>query len=63
MLMDRRLHRSSSPPSPPRDSIEDEETFRRRKEQWAYDADDEPATGPEGVDEHGRQLLDDYIES
>lgn len=59
MLVDRRLRQSS----PARDSSEDEDTYRRLKEQWAYDADDEPAVGPEGSDEHRRKLVDDFSDS
>ena len=60
MLVHRRLPRSSSPL---RQEHEDEDTYKRLKEQWAYDADDEPAVGPEGPDEHGRKLIDDYDET
>ena len=60
MLVDRRLRR---PPSPEPDSSEDEETRRRIRERWAYDESDEPVVGPEGHDEHGRKLVDDYSPS
>lgn len=61
MLVDRRLSR---PPKLPFDSDdEDQERYRLLKERWAYDADDEPAVGPEGQDESSRKLLDDYSTS
>jgi len=39
------------------------ECYRRLQEQWRFDADDEPPVGPEGPEEHGRKLFDDYAES
>lgn len=61
MLVDRRLPR---PLKLPMDSDEeDQETYQRLKERWAYDADDEPAVGPEGQDESSRKLIDDFSPS
>ncbi|EKM52072.1 uncharacterized protein PHACADRAFT_212666 [Phanerochaete carnosa HHB-10118-sp] len=39
------------------------EHHRRLLERWRFDADDEPLVGPEGPEEHGRKLFDDYAES
>ena len=68
MLVDRRLPR---PPVRDWDSDGDDEDvkketqerYRRIQEQWRFDVDDEPAVGPEGPEEHGRKLIDDYTES
>jgi enhancer of polycomb-like protein len=61
MLVDRRLSRS---PKLVWDSEEEgQETYRRLKERWAYDEDDEPAVGPEGQDESSRKLVDDFSHS
>ncbi|GJE91699.1 enhancer of polycomb-like domain-containing protein [Phanerochaete sordida] len=68
MMVDRRLSR---PPAVEWDSDGEDgdahqdaaERSRRLEEQWRFDADDEPAVGPEGPEEHGRKLFDDYTES
>lgn len=68
MLVDRRLSR---PPALRWDSdgedesalAESQERDRRLQEQWRFDTDDEPPAGPEGPEEHARQLVDDYAES
>ena len=39
---------------------EELEQRRRLEEIWKYDVDDLPSTGPEGVDEQDRVLVDDY---
>ncbi|GLB42746.1 putative enhancer of polycomb-like protein [Lyophyllum shimeji] len=41
-------------------SSPDEERDLRIAERWRYDADDVPAVGPEGPEEQGRVLVDDY---
>ncbi|KAL1744590.1 enhancer of polycomb-like-domain-containing protein [Schizophyllum fasciatum] len=37
-----------------------EEPDKQLEAQWAFDADDTPAVGPEGLEEQDRVLLDDY---
>ncbi|VDC03110.1 unnamed protein product [Peniophora sp. CBMAI 1063] len=42
------------------DTDERAERARRLRSQWLFDADDEPALGPDGQDEQDRVLVDEY---
>ena len=46
----------------PMDVDEDQEGERRRQmeERWKFDSDDAPPLGPDGFEEQGRTLIDDY---
>jgi enhancer of polycomb-like protein len=36
------------------------ERQKRLDERWKFDTDDAPPFGPDGTEEHDRQLIDDY---
>ncbi|KAF8621954.1 hypothetical protein AX15_007385 [Amanita polypyramis BW_CC] len=42
------------------EQVEDGEAMKRLIELWRYDADDQPAYGPQGTDEQDRVLIDDH---
>lgn len=42
------------------DDAEEAERRKTLEERWKFDVDDTPPIGPEGVEEHDRQLVDDY---
>ena len=42
------------------ENTEEDESRRRLVERWRFDMDDSPAIGPEGLEEQGRVLVDDY---
>ena len=65
-LLSRRLPRSSlfaldevGDPSLTED-VEEREREKRTGERWKFDTDDTPPIGPDGAEEHDRQLVDDY---
>lgn len=65
-LLSRRLPRSSLfaldevvDPSLTED-VDEVEREKRFKERWKFDTDDAPLIGPDGTEEHDRQLIDDY---
>lgn len=39
---------------------EEVERQRRLEEQWRFDQDDTPTSGPQGPDEQDRMLVDEY---
>jgi len=42
------------------EDVEEAESQRRLEERWKFDIDDMPPVGPDGAEEHDRQLVDDY---
>jgi len=40
--------------------VEEAESLKRLEERWKFDIDDMPPVGPDGAEEHDRQLVDDY---
>ena len=42
------------------EDVETAESQKRLEERWKFDIDDMPPVGPDGAEEHDRQLIDDY---
>lgn len=42
------------------EDVEEAESQKRLEERWKFDVDDMPPVGPDGAEEHDRQLIDDY---
>ena len=42
------------------EDVEEAESQKRLEERWKFDVDDMLPVGPDGAEEHDRQLIDDY---
>ena len=42
------------------EDVEEAEKEKRLEEHWKFDVDNAPPIGPDGAEDHGQQLIDDY---